>query len=334
VPKTLLAVDDSTTMRKVLEITFSSDDFRVLGAENSRNALAQLAEEPVAALIDTSLEGDDGYALAKQIRARDPKIAIILMASRYNPYDANRGRDAGADDYADKPFDTQGLIDKVKKAIAAREAAVKAAPVAAPPAAAPVPAGSPFGGTPRPAVTATVPSRGPVPVGPRAHTLSFDSGPLVPAQGGGPAPGPTTSPTAPSLQRPPASTATQKLPSHVQQAASLGPVPAVKPTAGPSPHTAPTAAPPATTQPTTVAAPPHAAEPAPAAPAAPALASAAAIANGHLAGKLDGLGLTPQQAEAVLSLSRELVERVVWEVVPPLAELLIKEEIARLTKQG
>jgi hypothetical protein len=120
----------------------------------------------------------------------------------------------------------------------------------------------------------------------------------------------------------------------VQQAASLGPVPAVKPTAGPSPHTAPTAAPPATTQPTTVAAPPHAAEPAPAAPAAPALASAAAIANGHLAGKLDGLGLTPQQAEAVLSLSRELVERVVWEVVPPLAELLIKEEIARLTKQG
>jgi hypothetical protein len=58
------------------------------------------------------------------------------------------------------------------------------------------------------------------------------------------------------------------------------------------------------------------------------------VANGHLAGKLDGLGLTPQQVDAVLSLSRELVERVVWEVVPPLAETIIKEEIARLTKDG
>jgi hypothetical protein len=56
--------------------------------------------------------------------------------------------------------------------------------------------------------------------------------------------------------------------------------------------------------------------------------------NGHLAGKLGELGLTPQQADAVLALSREVVEQVVWEVVPQLAETMIKEEIARLTKEG
>jgi hypothetical protein len=56
------------------------------------------------------------------------------------------------------------------------------------------------------------------------------------------------------------------------------------------------------------------------------------VTNGHLAGKLGDLGLTAAQAEAVLSLSRELVERVVWEVVPQLAETIIKEEIARLTR--
>jgi hypothetical protein len=54
--------------------------------------------------------------------------------------------------------------------------------------------------------------------------------------------------------------------------------------------------------------------------------------NGHLAAKLDGLGLTPAQADAVLSLSREIVEKVVWEVVPQLAETLIREEITRLTR--
>jgi hypothetical protein len=61
--------------------------------------------------------------------------------------------------------------------------------------------------------------------------------------------------------------------------------------------------------------------------------AAVASANGQLAGKLGDLGLTSQQADAVLALSREVVERIVWEVVPQLAEALIKEEIARLTKE-
>ncbi len=48
------------------------------------------------------------------------------------------------------------------------------------------------------------------------------------------------------------------------------------------------------------------------------------------AGKLGGLGLSSAQVDAVLSLSREVVEQVVWEVVPALAETIIKEELKRL----
>jgi hypothetical protein len=66
--------------------------------------------------------------------------------------------------------------------------------------------------------------------------------------------------------------------------------------------------------------------------AAQAAAAQAAAANGQLGTKLNELGLTAQQVDAVLSLSRDLVERVVWEVVPQLAEAIIKEEIARLTR--
>jgi hypothetical protein len=62
------------------------------------------------------------------------------------------------------------------------------------------------------------------------------------------------------------------------------------------------------------------------------VSAAATAANGQLAGKLGEMGLTPAQADAVLALSREVIERVVWEVVPVIAETLIKEEIARLTK--
>jgi hypothetical protein len=72
-------------------------------------------------------------------------------------------------------------------------------------------------------------------------------------------------------------------------------------------------------------------------PPAPAVAPApAASGNGahaEFASKLGGLGLTPAQIEGVLSLSREVVEKVVWEVVPTLAEALIKEEISRVTRE-
>jgi hypothetical protein len=64
---------------------------------------------------------------------------------------------------------------------------------------------------------------------------------------------------------------------------------------------------------------------------APAAAAASSASNGQLAAKLQHLGLSDAQVAAVLSLSREVIEKVVWEVVPVLAETMIKEELKRLT---
>jgi hypothetical protein len=52
-----------------------------------------------------------------------------------------------------------------------------------------------------------------------------------------------------------------------------------------------------------------------------------------LRSRLQSTGLQQQQIDAVLELSREVIERVVWEVVPTLAERLIQEEIKRLIKE-
>jgi FixJ family two-component response regulator len=321
VPKTLLAVDDSATMRKVLEITFAGEDFRVITAESPASAMSKMSEEPVAFVIDTLLaDGGDGYALAKEVRSRDGRSAIVLLCSRHAPYDATRGKDAGVDDFIDKPFDSQAMIDKVKKALLARETGKATAPVVAAPVvnlAAASPATAPAAAPP---ITQTLPPfaapRPPaVPLGvarpnfptQRTHTLSFEGSPSAPSALAAPAP------TQPML-----------------------PLSRTAPSAVPAVHAAPAAAP-------TQAFSPPAPQPVLSAPArapdaprrAPGAAPVAAAAvNGHLAGKLDELGLTPGQVEAVLALSREVVERVVWEVVPQLAEALIKEEILRITKDG
>jgi DNA-binding response OmpR family regulator len=329
VPKTLLAVDDSATMRKVLEITFAGEDFRVVTAESSQKALALMSENPVAVVIDMSLNGEDSYALAKQVRSRSSAAVIVMMASRYNPYDANKGREAGADDFIDKPFDTQAFLDKVKKALVAREAS-KGAPVAAaaPPAPAPpapVPQTSPAFQVPRtPVVSAMAPSL----VGPtqrpavqvqRTHTLSFDPSAPPPPPPAAPAQGPGARPPAAAPVVPPALART----SPSVQAFHQPPAPPAPPLP------APVAPPPRT--PGAVSALAGQASPPAGQASAPAVAP---NINGQLASKLGDLGLSPAQVEAVLALSREVVERVVWEVVPQLAETIIKEEIARLTKEG
>ncbi len=246
VPKTLLAVDDSATMRKVLEITFSGEDFNVLTADSSDAALGKLGEKPDVVVIDTSLGSDDGYALAKDVRKQAPSAAIVLLSSRQAPYDAIKGKESGADDFMDKPFDTQLMIDKVRKAMLGKEggAVASAAPSAAPPAARPasVPAPAAAASAPPPAAAAAAPAR--------TGTLVFGEG------------APTKS-------------------------ASVAPA---------------------------------------------AHGAVASAVNGHLSTKLSDLGLSASQVESVLALSRDIVERVVWEVVPQLAEALIKEEIQRLTK--
>jgi CheY-like chemotaxis protein len=318
-PKTLLAVDDSATMRKVLEITFAGEDFRVVSAEGPSGALSGLGEHPVAAVIDTSLAGEDGYALAKELRTRDSGLAVVLMASRYSPYDPNRARDAGVDDFIDKPFDTQALIDKVKKAVVARETS---RPAQVTPAAAVTPSpatlslGSGGGAPPRPQPAAPTPApavAGAAPGSPKAawntqrtNTLSFEAPPSTT--------GPAAAAQSPTLTR---------------TAPSGSPVPS-RPSAATQPA-AQGAAPVPVASTLVPLQPPAAASPA--GPGSRSFEAASSIANGQLAAQLDSLGLTPPQAQAILALSRELVERVVWEVVPQLAEAIIREEIARVMKE-
>lgn len=88
---------------------------------------------------------------------------------------------------------------------------------------------------------------------------------------------------------------------------------------------------------------PAMAEPAPRAPqvvpAAPMSGRSASLEGGsaglpaEFSAKLAELGLSADQLAGVLALSREVVEQVVWEVVPALAETMIKEEIRRLTAE-
>lgn len=253
----LLAVDDSKTMRRVLEIAFSGGEFHLTTAASAQEALAALgAGSPDVALVDGHLGASSGYDLVREIKAASPRTRVLVLSSKQRPYDEGAGQSAGADGTFEKPFDSTKLLARVAELSNAAPAA------ASPPAAAPAPIAPP------PLAAA------PVAVRPSAAS------PLPPA---------AVAPRTSTAQRPPA--------------------PAARASAAP-PQIAPLSAP---------------------AASAPGSGQALLAATGSLASQLAGLGLSREQVEAVLALSRDVVEQVVWEVVPVLAETLIKEEIARLT---
>jgi CheY-like chemotaxis protein len=306
VTTTLLAVDDSKTMRKVLEITFAGEDYKTVLAESAADAMAKLrSENPAVALVDASLGGESGYDLCLQIKQAAPQTVVLVMSSKQVPFDRAKGATAGADDHMDKPFDTQQLIDKVgaalRKGPTAAPGASAAAP-ATPPQAAPAGVHAPPQVRPPQAAPAARPGPQPVPGTRPQPTVS--RGPMPgPRPGPGPAQRPGSSPQA--AGRPP------------QHPARPAPTQQSRPHAAPQPQPRPAPA----AQPAPVR------RPTPPPMAAPVVAAATA----DMAGKLQGLGLTKDQVDGVMALSREVVEQVVWEVVPVLAETIIKEEIRRLT---
>ncbi len=294
---TLLAVDDSVTMRKVLEITFAGPDFRVVTANSPDAALQKLKGDKIDLVItDLSLEPMNGYDLCKAIKKASPSTPVIVLSSKQNAFDAAKGSSAQADDHMDKPFDTQQMIDKVKKLLAAQTGAPAAVPKAA--------AARDVSAQTTPSMQALQPAAA-RPAGPSAATPLPAAAAAVAATTAAPQRAKTL------IYNPPAA-------SGVPAAAAF---PARPVPAGPTPVAAQPKPAPAVAAPTPDAPP----------VAGPAAATAAHV-NGQMAAKLEQIGLTPAQVDAVLALSRDVVERVVWEVVPVLAETLIKEELARLTK--
>jgi CheY-like chemotaxis protein len=323
---TLLAVDDSVTMRKVLEITFAGQDFRVVTANSSDAALQKLkSDKPDLVIADGTLEPKNGYDLCKEIKRLSPSTPVIFLSSKQNPFDATKGAGAQVDDHMDKPFDTQQMIDKVKKLLTNQPATKGAAPTVV----------SNVSGTAQttpsmPAATAIAAAgqAGPAAAAGRPGAVTSQGGITAPSAAAASAgPGPTPIQRAKTLiynppaavGAPPAATGPAKQPGPPIAPTPLAGMPRT-PSAEQSAGRADSPAPP----PVAPLATPTAASPGP--------AGAGAHVNGQMAGKLEQLGLTPAQVEAVLTLSREVVERVVWEVVPVLAETIIKEEIARLTK--
>ncbi len=120
VPKTILTVDDSPSIRMLLRFALSGQGYAVAEAEDGIAALEWLAanDRPNLMITDINMPRMDGFDLVETVRARGPHrdMPILVLSTESSDDKVCRAREAGADGWIVKPFDPAQLVSAVRQA--------------------------------------------------------------------------------------------------------------------------------------------------------------------------------------------------------------------------
>ncbi|WP_371625083.1 response regulator transcription factor [Streptomyces sp. NBC_01116] len=117
----VLLIEDDASVRDGMELVLRRHGYGVETAATGEQALALLAGERGArvelAVLDLMLPGMDGFEVCRRIRARAPKLPVIMLTARGDDHDIVTGLEAGADDYVVKPVTAPVLEARIRAAL-------------------------------------------------------------------------------------------------------------------------------------------------------------------------------------------------------------------------
>jgi CheY-like chemotaxis protein len=162
----LLLADDSVTIQRVVELTFSGEDVQVVTVGDGEQAIARIPIElPDVVLADIGMPKRSGYDVAAFVKGRPDlaHIPVLLLAGAFEPVDEARAQQVHCDGVLVKPFEPQQVISRVRDLIERSRVTTPAPPS---PAAEPAQPPSPQLAPPKvePAVESIEPPRRPEPV--------------------------------------------------------------------------------------------------------------------------------------------------------------------------
>ena len=118
--KSVLAVDDSPSIRQMVAFTLKGAGYAVVEAVDGREGLAKAeATQVQLVLTDQNMPEMDGLTLIKSLRATPQyaRVPILMLTTEFSDEMKAKGRAAGATGWLVKPFDPRRLIEVVKKVV-------------------------------------------------------------------------------------------------------------------------------------------------------------------------------------------------------------------------
>ncbi len=119
--KTILVVDDSPTVRKLVAMTLEKRGYTVVAAFDGVAAIKEIAtHNPALILMDVTMPRLDGYQLCKLVKKHEATrhIPVVMLSGKDGMFDRLRGRLVGCSGYISKPFVPEALVETVEEHLA------------------------------------------------------------------------------------------------------------------------------------------------------------------------------------------------------------------------
>ncbi len=121
--KRILLVEDDPNFGTVLKDYLELNDFDVTLAKDGIEGLIMFKNNDYdIAILDVMMPRKDGFSLAKDIRDKDKEIPIVFLTAKTLKEDVLKGYQVGADDYLNKPFDSEVLLYKINAILQRKKA--------------------------------------------------------------------------------------------------------------------------------------------------------------------------------------------------------------------
>jgi len=113
--KKILLVEDDQNFGAILKDYLILNDFDVTLAKNGMEGFEKFKKDTFdLCILDVMMPYKDGFTLAKEIREKNKEVPLIFLTAKTLKDDVLKGYKVGADDYLNKPFDSEVLLMKIK----------------------------------------------------------------------------------------------------------------------------------------------------------------------------------------------------------------------------
>ncbi len=118
-PKTIMTVDDSASVRQMVSFTLKNEGHNVIEAVDGKDALGKLTGQVDMIITDLNMPNLDGIELIRQVRAKPAYkfIPIIMLTTESQAQRKQEGKAAGATGWIVKPFKPEQLLAVVSKVL-------------------------------------------------------------------------------------------------------------------------------------------------------------------------------------------------------------------------
>ena len=120
--KKILLVEDDPNFGTVLKDYLALNDYNVTHAKDGIEGLIMFKNSDYdLCILDVMMPRKDGFSLAQDIRGTNKEVPIIFLTAKTLKEDVLKGYSVGADDYLNKPFDSEVLLHKIKAILQRKE---------------------------------------------------------------------------------------------------------------------------------------------------------------------------------------------------------------------